>query len=166
MSINADFIHSNEGITMFTPLSQLRLQSFAKYMLMLAVPLVIGCSGATYETAPVSGTITLKGKPAANVFVQFEPASKETADVPSSTAITNAQGKYTLKVSIPDGEAGAVVGEHIIRFAPAGKEEAETTEGPEADAGPVMRLSEEATSGKMRYTVPEGGDTSADFDLK
>jgi hypothetical protein len=150
---------------MVNVLSQFKPGLMAKLGCLTLIATFVGCGATSYEAVPVSGTVMVGGKPAANVFVQFEPAAKSGDDIPSSTAITDAQGKYELKVSAPNGEQGAVVGEHVVRFAPAGDEAKAAMEGPQSYSRPTVRLPREATGGDMRYTVPAEGDTNANFQL-
>jgi hypothetical protein len=68
----------------------------------------MGCSsGPTY--APVEGTVSKGGKPLANVRVEFWPESPGM----KSTAVTNADGRYTLK-SEDSQQTGAIVGSHRV----------------------------------------------------
>ncbi|QDS95851.1 hypothetical protein FF011L_46520 [Roseimaritima multifibrata] len=124
--------------------------------------LAVGC-GPSYTTVPVSGTVTVNGKPAANVWLQFE-LIENGVNAPRSTATTDDSGKFTLSLATEDGGVGAVPGEHVVRLAPKG-EDNEAMEGPEADAPRKMRLPEEATGGKIKFTIPEEGTDSANFDF-
>jgi len=75
-----------------------------------------GC-GKSYKTAPVSGKVTLDGKPlphAKVIFVpQFDPGDKNA--LPSSAGTTDDNGHYTLVLnSISTKAEGAVLGKHKI----------------------------------------------------
>ncbi|HEY2786676.1 MAG TPA: hypothetical protein VGJ05_17060, partial [Fimbriiglobus sp.] len=80
-------------------------------VLLLAVTLALvgaGCSrGPTL--APVSGTVTLNGKPLANVQVEFWPEGS----APRSVGMTDQQGRFTLTTD-GEGKPGAVVGSHKV----------------------------------------------------
>jgi hypothetical protein len=78
---------------------------------------VVGCSGNSFKTVPVSGTVTLDGEPVAGVEVVFFPKPTESSAVvgPFSTAITDGEGKFTLVTRY--GDPGAVVGAHRVTFA-------------------------------------------------
>jgi len=69
---------------------------------------VVGCArGPTF--APVSGTVTMAGKPLENVQVEFWPQ----VSGPRSIGMTDKEGRYTL--TSDNGEnVGAVVGSHKI----------------------------------------------------
>ncbi len=85
--------------------------------------LTIGCGGSGItepDVAPVSGTVTVDGKPGVDLEVVFEPqvavgASDAKSVGGSSTARTDAAGKYELKYKGADTK-GAVVGNHIVRI--------------------------------------------------
>lgn len=63
----------------------------------------------------VSGIVTLNGKPLAGAAVEFHPQGSG----PASTGVTNAEGKYTLKI---DGKAnGAIVGQHRVSISADGE---------------------------------------------
>ena len=75
--------------------------------LMLA-PL-LGCGGDEFNMAPVTGTVTLAGKPLEKVMVEFWPESEG----PRSIAVTDEAGHFELMTD--DGQSkGAVVGSHKI----------------------------------------------------
>ena len=88
------------------------LLSFVFVFLLLALQ---GCGGRSY--APVSGTVTLDGKPVAKAVVTFiplpDPGSKEAGD--SASGKTNEKGEYTLQTYTPRGmKDGAQVGKHKV----------------------------------------------------
>lgn len=71
--------------------------------------------------APVSGTVTLDGKPLAGAEVQFWPRSEggqQSIYVTTSFGVTDDQGKYLLKYTEIDSQPimGAVVGKHTVRI--------------------------------------------------
>jgi hypothetical protein len=67
-----------------------------------------GCSGRP-RLGEVKGTVLLKGKPLANVWVEFIP---DAPAGPRSTGSTDAKGRYTLVCA--DGRPGALVGPHRV----------------------------------------------------
>lgn len=70
--------------------------------------LLCGCGGSGYDNiAPVSGVVTLDGKPAGNVMVTFTPEGGGVA----SSGITDSQGKYEL---IYIDAKGAQIGRHRV----------------------------------------------------
>jgi hypothetical protein len=83
------------------------------------LPLVAlqGCSGSGVKYAPVSGKVTMDGKPLAKVNVIFIPLPTPGSDVAGDTAggVTDENGQYTLKTSTHDGmKDGAQVGKHKV----------------------------------------------------
>ena len=76
-------------------------------LLLGALALVVaGCSGGL-ERIPVSGTITLDGKPVEGAAVVFSPVGGG----PPASGTTNAQGEFDLKTA---NQPGAVPGEHYV----------------------------------------------------
>ncbi len=69
---------------------------------------VVGCSSGP-RLAEVTGTIRIKGKPLANVMVEFNPDS---ATGVRSTGTTDENGRYTLVCD--DQRPGAMVGRHRL----------------------------------------------------
>jgi len=82
----------------------------------LAVCLVLaGCGGGVADkptTGKVSGVVTLEGKPVAGATIEFNPDNARSTTGPKSSAVTDADGKYTLMA--PGGEEGAVIGFHKV----------------------------------------------------
>lgn len=74
---------------------------------------LIGC-GDGISVAPVSGVVLMDGEPLEGVIVTFSPKATEATAIvgPFSTAITDAEGKYTLKTK--QKRLGAVVGPHSV----------------------------------------------------
>jgi len=75
-------------------------------MLALAV---VGCSGSGQELAPVSGRITLDGKPLAGARIRFQP--DRTGGSPSYGA-ADSSGNYEL--GFKRGQKGAMIGSHVV----------------------------------------------------
>ena len=79
------------------------------------VCLLVGCAGQ--GLAPVSGRVTLDGKPAANVHVSFQPMATGGNINPGggSYAIVDEDGRFTLK-TVDGDKRGAVVGKHRVEI--------------------------------------------------
>ena len=72
---------------------------------------ILGCGPDLPSTIPVTGTITLDGKPVEGATVNF--LSEEGSVTASGT--TDASGKYSLKTFVGDQYVdGAVIGKHLV----------------------------------------------------
>lgn len=132
---------------------------------LLSVLLLIGCGSPT-GFVPVSGKVTMDGKPLDDAHVSFEPNLKGTtpANTPKNSpggsyAITDAQGRFRLK-RVTDDASGAAVGEHIVtisKYKPL---------NPSDDAAPVLeQVPAKYRDGTLKFSVPAGGTDKADFEL-
>lgn len=135
----------------------------------VALAALTGCGGGP-KYAPVSGRVTLNDQPLAGFTVDFQPmASGKEPPGPGSTAITDADGRYTLRSQLDKGQAGAVVGKHQVRvWAPEGSQDrdAEGTpkKGKKSDR-PFIPGRYHVNS-ELTFEVPPDGTTGADFALK
>jgi hypothetical protein len=164
---------------------------FALGALALFVVTITGCSGESFNTVPVSGTVTLDGEPLPGVEVVFYPEPTESTAVvgPFSVATTDSAGKFTLETRY--GEAGAVVGKHRVTFAYGDVDQeaiydAEAAEMEAKGEGESLTSEEKSAAkeansqlGKRKQIpnmygedsevtieVPAGGMSNADFPLK
>ena len=69
--------------------------------------LAIGCGPPALKLVPVSGVVTLDGKPVAEATVMFSP---EAGGVPA-VGLTDAAGRFQLTTN---GKEGALVGTHQV----------------------------------------------------
>jgi hypothetical protein len=139
----------------------------ARWLLGSLILLTTGCGSAKY--VPVSGKVTLDGKPLANAHVNFQPVpdpgSGEPAG-PGSNGTTDAKGKFTLKATT--GEDGAVVGKHRVYVStPTGKA-ADDDSAPKRGGQKNKVPSKYGPRGKkpIFIEVPPGGTDKADIVLK
>ena len=82
--------------------------------LLISLVATVGC-GPGSDIPPlgkVSGKLTLDGKPAANMSVEFHPDNSAGTKGPMSFGITDGEGKFSLYTG--SGAEGAVVGKHIV----------------------------------------------------
>jgi hypothetical protein len=135
------------------------------WLLCAALALVPGCR-ETQKFAPVSGVVTLNGKPLANATVAFspiaQPGSIDAGD--GSVGKTNAQGEYTLTTS--RGVAGAMVGKHRVRISALAPQVGESDARPPRSGWPLMDKIPARYNGETTLTfdvVP--GANKADFSL-
>jgi hypothetical protein len=137
----------------------------------LATACLVGCGGSDDAVVPVSGTVTLEGKPLAGAQISFSPESRNARGTPG-TDITGSSGYY--RVMTPKGRAGLAPGKYKVVISktevPAGKAgseadpfmgvmsaEAKTQGGPDAKAQRIQ--------GSFDREVSTWGETF-DFDLK
>jgi len=152
------------------------------FFLPLVFPLLMGCSSRPYKVASVSGKVTLNGQPLAHASVVFSPipAAGEKEPGPDAGGITDSEGRYTLKITTPNGTInGAVVGKHKVRITFAHDTEdssddsrpqpAKPTAKKKAGGRPKQPVFEGGHEGKDKQLdceVPPGGRDDANFDLK
>lgn len=121
--------------------------------------LLVGC-GSPYEVAPVSGTVTMNGKPLDNAVVVFQPdGNKEHPNPgPSSGGRTDSQGRFTLQIE-PE-KPGAVVGKHRVLV---WTHMDATDDAQEFQETIPPRYNMES---ELRFEVPSQGTDQANFELK
>jgi hypothetical protein len=126
--------------------------------------ITVGCGGGS-KVAPVSGAVTLDGKPLANAHIAFQPEAtkgSQNAGV-GSYAVTDASGKYTLQ-TFDNDKPGAVVGTHRVEIS---IKRAETDDRDPKTRPPVKDLPAKYNRNtELQFKVEPSGSTSANFDLK
>jgi hypothetical protein len=78
-----------------------------------AAILAVGCSRGP-KLVSVSGKLTMNGTPLKNVKVEFHPDPDKSTAGPSSSAITDGDGNFTLVCADKGNPPGAIVGHHRI----------------------------------------------------
>jgi hypothetical protein len=129
-----------------------------------------GCGGGGY--APVSGVVTMNGKPLRNVVVLFLPeqTKEHAASGRGSSGHTDENGHFTLK-SV-DGHAGAAVGKHHVRINSVYSKELKGYEAWDAEANKVVKAAVDpippewsSANNKKEFDVPSGGTDKANFEI-
>jgi hypothetical protein len=137
----------------------------ARWLLGLALVLALGC-GKRY--APVSGTVTLNGKPLANASVSFQPIAEKgvTEPGPGSAGKTNDKGEYTLASST--GKEGAIVGKHRVMVSLHSVQVGESDERPPRGGWPQAEKIPDRYNAntELTFDVQSGVSNKADFVLK
>jgi len=124
------------------------------FILAISTSLLLGCTASDApKTAPVSGTVTMDGKPLAGASVTFFPTSKG----PMATGNTNEKGEFTLMTNHPGD--GAPVGTHRVAIGNA--EEGRRRSGPNIPD----RYGQPGTSG-LTAEVKPGQKNVVRFELK
>lgn len=142
--------------------------------LLLLLPLLAGCSRQEYEVVPVSGRVTVDGKPVPDVGIVFVPLAKgrDKPNIgPGSLGRTDTDGRFTLQTV--DGDKGAVPTEHVVRMALAPNQgDLDSPEGLAPEGSNVPRsaprqsaLPRQAQDGSLRFEVPPQGTDQANFDF-
>jgi hypothetical protein len=129
----------------------------------LAAGLAAGCGGP--KVVPVSGRVTLNGKPLPNASVEFLPiVDGVTVVAPGSAGQTDADGAYTLYV-VGTGQPGAVVGCHPVTiYVRDGTQPAKS--GPLPPREQKQVVPPRYGSGQaLSFEVPPEGSAQADFAL-
>jgi len=88
-------------------------------LLLLAACLIL--TGCETSVVPVSGRVTLNGKPLAGAVITFQPRSGgSAANSPAAGSVgrTDEDGRYSLRLIEPD-QPGAAIGEHTITISAA-----------------------------------------------
>jgi hypothetical protein len=133
-----------------------------------------GCGGGGPKYVPVSGVVTLNGKPYGKAVVSFQPLSTPGNPNPGrgSTSYTDANGRFVLKSD--DGRNGAVVGKHRVQIQT--RRDTMTEFNPETgspDGGPARPKGEidpiplewYGETSKKEFEVPPEGTDKADFNI-
>jgi hypothetical protein len=127
--------------------------------------LLCGC-GSNGKVAPVSGVVTLNGKPIADVAVTFQPIAAEGTNVVGLSAfgVTGKDGRYTVKLYGTETR-GATVGKNQVRFC-GYTELTDMSEEALAKAKPKVNIPVRYwNESKVEFDVPAKGTSSADFQL-
>lgn len=129
----------------------------------LMIAPLAGCGSKGYQLAPVSGVVTLDGKPVPGTLVNYQPVGSEgVTPGPGSTGRCDENGRYTLS-TIRD-ETGAVVGLHRVRiysYSPESPVEQDTDEGLPSEQFPERYN----YRSELEITIEPGGTDAADFAL-
>jgi hypothetical protein len=126
----------------------------------------VGCDSKA-KFVPVSGKVTLDGKPLANATVSFQPVAKPGAvDAGAgSTGKTNVNGEFTLMAAT--GQKGAIVGKHRVMITKVEEQVGTGDERPPRGGWPQQDQvpARYNTESKETFDVPSGGTTTASFVL-
>jgi hypothetical protein len=135
-------------------------------VILFSLPVVTGCKDQGRALAPVSGLITLDGKPLAGGSIVCQPLAPPGSVIAGkgSVAFCDADGRFQLETI--DGRLGSVVGEHRVRIYGPRNPKASASDG---DGGGVA-VSELVPKKYNHYTeltltVPAEGTTEANFEL-
>jgi len=143
--------------------------------LALAAAVLASCAGCGSgpKYVPVSGVVTLKGKPGSDLVVVFLPQASEGNLNPGrgSSAYTDKDGRFQLKTM--DGDNGAVPGKHMVQIMGKGTTATgyDPTLGSPDDVPAGTRPLVDPVPAEWRnpgkpFEVPAAGTDQANFDVK
>ncbi len=134
----------------------------------ILVPFVLlsicsGCNDSRFKIVPVSGVVTIDGKPIESAFVSFDPRSTSEDGIagPGSFGRTDAEGRY--KLTTYDRQNGAVHATHRVAIRTMIAED-----GPDGNPRIVRRellppkFHQRST---LTFEVEDEGTDQANFDL-
>lgn len=130
---------------------------------MASLILVVGC-GSGSRAVPVSGVVTLDGKPLSNAHVAFQPEATKGSMTSGagSYGITDASGMYTLRM-IDNDQSGAVIGTHRVEINL--RQEGDDRD-PKLRPPPKTLPAKYNRQTELQFKVEPGGSSAANFDLK
>jgi hypothetical protein len=128
-------------------------------LLAALLPVLAGCGTEGPDIAPVTGTVTLDDQPVEGAMIYFEPVKGGR----SSTALTDAEGKYELKY-IAD-RMGALLGDHQVRITRFRKKTYDDN-GKVVDKGMPEQFPKTANSESTLTAKVEAKDNVYDFPIK
>lgn len=146
-----------------------------KLILSCVALMFAACAGEISKIVPVSGIVTLDGKPLANANVQFQPMAQGNENPGyGSFAVTDQSGKFELAISSQQlQKQGAVVGKHRVSITSGqDKIEYDPKVGSPDGSTPKTRVKPERVPEKYNtqttliFEVPLAGTNMANFDLQ
>ena len=126
---------------------------------------LVGC-GPGYQIVPVSGTVTLDGKPLANAMVLTQPIG-EGEDVtpgPGSFANTDDQGHFVLEMQ-HEPVVGAVPGKAYVKIVENGEKKVSSDDTVDPTVLRSKVPIEYREGNNVEISIPEDGTDSLNFDL-
>jgi hypothetical protein len=138
--------------------------------LILLSLLLAGCteSSKPYQTAPVSGRITLDGQPLAGARVTFMPVHQQrpgSVAGPEAYGDTDVDGRYTLKTVFDD--PGASLGQNRVMISTRKTEPDPANPDRNKEVAPERIPKRYFTDeAPLTFDVPGGGTDAANFELK
>lgn len=145
--------------------------------LVIGLAALSGCGGGPMYV-PVTGTVTVDGKPYSNAVVSFQPVAGPGNPEPGrgSSALTDGEGRFYLMTD--DGRDGALVGKHRVRIQTKRDDpeaffdphvgSADNAPNPKKKGGKVDPIPTAwySDKGGKEFDVPPGGTSKADFAIE
>ena len=131
-------------------------------MLFFAIFLAAGCGGP--KIAPVSGKVTMDGKPLANANVNFQPIGQGNVHPgPGSHSKADKNGEYTLEYI--EGGQGALVSKHRVEISAIADDGKGDPEDNRRRAAPDRVPPQFNVKSQLTCDAPPGGKNDANFAL-
>ena len=134
-----------------------------------AVALLATAIGCSSEFVPVSGVVSLDGKPYGKAAVSFQPIGDKDNPYPGrgSSAYTDENGRFVL---ISDENKGAIVGKHLVRITTRYDQIVGEPGVGSPDGAPVNRPRDPIppewnSESQKQFEVPAGGTDKANFEI-
>ena len=126
--------------------------------------LTLGC-GST-KIVPVSGRVTLDGRPLVGAHVVFQPIATGGEVNPGcgSYGITDADGRFTLRI-VDSEQPGAYLGEHRVEITVRDPTGDDDTDRRGRLPSRVVIPPRYNRASELTCKVPPGGTNAADFEL-
>jgi len=131
-------------------------------LLLLLFSFFVGCGP---KTVVVTGRVTFDGEPGKDINVLFQPITGGAATVPPAAAgLTDAEGKYRLRLLGEQKKSGAIPGEYAVSLSWIDPNQDPLPEREGYVPNPVpYKVPEKALMGQLRFTVPPSGPVTADW---
>jgi hypothetical protein len=135
----------------------------SRVLMFAVVASCIGCSSRS-SVVPVSGVVTLDGKPLSNAYVAFQPVvtSGEKTPGPGSYGNTDVSGAYSLRLMDND-ELGAVVGNHRVEITLKTESDDRDPKSRPPTKNLPLRYNRQS---ELQFKIEPGGTKAANFELK
>ena len=132
-----------------------------------------GCGGGDGQRVPVSGTVTLDGKPMRSVQVTFDRPDLSANENKSYAGMTDATGRYTLREAGKTQE-GVPPAEYRVSLTttvedpanPMPRAKSTTIFAGDGPPPPLERIPRAYQGGNLKFPVTAEGTDKADFPLK
>lgn len=136
-----------------------------RFALALLPLLALGCGGP--KVASVSGRVTFDDRPLAGAHVIFQPIASAGEMNPGSGsyAVTDADGRYTLRV-VDGDQPGAYVGQHRVEISVRDGGADGEIDRPVKAAPKVVIPPRYNRNTELTWEVRPEGTTQANFDLR
>jgi hypothetical protein len=123
-----------------------------------------GCGRSPFELAPVTGTVTIDGKPLTSARVMFAPVAKPGTHESGKPAVGRLGADGSFHLTTYDDDDGAVVGDHWVTIIRTGDESAAGT-ATGAAAGSVLTPTFDRLAVPKKVSVSGGQENHIDIKL-